>query len=211
MISGKTITMLLALAPMSLWAAAPAPDAVALIATLGRPAPSRTPFAEARFMRVLDQPLVVSGELAWLGGDKLQRRVDAPRKETSTIADGEVTLEREGKGTRTFSLQRAPQLKVLLDSFVALLGGDASRLGDAFVVDLVRKDARWTITLTPSDAKIAKQIGRIVVDGAGNEPRCMRMEESDGDVAVDLLGALSTKMPAAPTREGLLALCTAAP
>lgn len=162
-------------------------------------------------MRVLDQPLVVSGELAWLGGDKLQRRVDAPRKETSTIADGEVTLEREGKSTRTFSLQRAPQLKVLLDSFVALLGGDASRLGDAFVVDLVRKDARWTITLTPSDAKIAKQIGRIVVDGAGNEPRCMRMEESDGDVAVDLLGALSTKMPAVPTREGLLALCTAAP
>lgn len=162
-------------------------------------------------MRVLDQPLVVAGELAWLGGDKLQRRVDTPRKETSTIADGEVTLEREGKSPRTFSLQRAPQLKVLLDSFVALLGGDASRLGDAFVVDLVRHDTQWTITMTPSDAKIAKQIGRIIVDGAGNEPRCMRMEENDGDVAIDLLGALATKMPAAPTRDGLIALCTAAP
>lgn len=162
-------------------------------------------------MRVLDQPLVVSGELAWLGGDKLQRRVDAPRKETSTIADGEVTLEREGKTTRTFSLQRAPQLKVLLDSFVALLGGDASRLGDAFVVGLIRHGAQWTITLAPADAKIAKQIGRIVVDGAGNEPRCMRMEESDGDVAIDLLGTLSSRMPSAPTRDGLIALCTGSP
>ena len=203
--------MLLALTPISLWAAAPAPDAIALIATLGRPAPSSTPFAEARFMRVLDQPLIVSGELSWLGGDTLRRRVDAPRKETSTIANGEVTLEREGKSPRTFSLQRAPQLKVLLDSFVALLGGDASRLGDAFVVDLKRQGTQWTITLTPGDAKVARQIGRIVVNGAGNEPRCMHMEESDGDVAIDLLGALAAQMPAAPTREGWLALCTAAP
>ena len=53
--------------------------------------------------------------------------------------------------------------------------------------------------------------GTNVVNGAGNEPRCMRMEENDGDVAIDLLGALATKMPAAPTRDGLIALCTAAP
>ncbi len=71
-------------------------------------------------MRVLDKPLVVSGELAWLGGDRLEGRVDKPTKETSTIADGEVTQEREGKKPRSFSLKRAPQLQVLLDSFVAL-------------------------------------------------------------------------------------------
>jgi len=201
---------MLALTPLPSEAAS-APDAATLVASLNRPAPARTAFAEARFMRVLDKPLVVSGELAWLGGDKLERRVDKPQRETSTIGDGQVTQQREGKKPRSFSLQRAPQLKVLLDSFVALLGGDASRLSESFDVQLAQPANRWTLTLTPKDARIAKQISRIAIDGAGNEPRCMRMEESDGDVAIDLLGDLAAKMPAEPTRDALAALCAGTP
>lgn len=183
-----------------------------LIAALGQPAPARTTFAEARFLQVLERPLVVSGELAWLGGDKLQRRVDHPRQETATIADGEVTQQREGKSARHFSLKRAPQLQVLLDSFVALLSGDAARLQQSFEV---RHDGdasgAWTLTLTPRDAKVAKTVASITIDGYGHESRCMHMQEADGDLAVDLLGPLSTKMPAAPTREALQALCQGAP
>jgi Outer membrane lipoprotein carrier protein LolA-like len=204
------MTMALMLAWTTPSPAEPVPDATALIASLGRPAPARTPFAEARFSSVLDKPLVSSGELAWLGEDKLERRVDLPRKETATIADDKVTQTREGKSPRSFSLSRAPQLKVLLDSFVALLGGDASRLGQAFTVQLNRNGERWSLALTPTDAKVAKQISRIVVDGQGNEPRCMSMEEGDGDAAIDLLGALAAKMPTEPTRESLAALCTGA-
>lgn len=158
-------------------------------------------------MRVLDKPLVVSGELAWLGGDRLERRVDTPMRETSTIADGEVTQEREGKKPRSFSLNRAPQLKVLLDSFVALLAGDPSRLGESFEIALGRDADRWQLTLTPRDPRIAKQIASIHVYGSGNVPRCMRMDESDGDTSIDLLGELATTMPAEPTREGLIAQC----
>jgi outer membrane lipoprotein carrier protein LolA len=205
------MTMALLLAWTTSSPAAPVPpDASALIASLGRPAPARTNFAEARYSSVLDKPLVSSGELAWLGGNSLERRVDAPRKETATIADDKVTQTREGKSPRSFSLSRAPQLKVLLDSFVALLGGDASRLGDAFAVQLTREGEHWSLALTPTDAKVAKQISRIVVDGQGNEPRCMRMEEGDGDAAIDLLGPLAAKMPAEPTREALAALCSGA-
>ena len=204
------MTMALMLAWTTSSPAAQAPDANALIASLGRPAPARTSFAEARFSSVLDKPLVSSGELAWLGQDQLERRVDAPHKETSTITGDKVTQTREGKSPRSFSLSRAPQLKVLLDSFVALLGGDASRLGEAFNVQLDRHGDHWSLALTPTDAKVAKQISRIVVDGQGNEPRCMRMEEGDGDTAIDLLGPLATKMPSEPTREALVALCTGA-
>lgn len=185
-----------------------ADDAKALVATLHRPAPARTPFAEARFMRVLDKPLVVSGELAWLGGDRLERRVDAPTKETSTIADGEVTQVRDGKKPRSFSLKRAPQLSVLLDGFVALLGGDPSRLGESFDIVLARDADRWHLTMTPRDARIAKQIATLHVYGSGNQPRCLRMDEGDGDMSIDLLGDLAAKMPAAPTREGLIAQCS---
>ncbi len=178
---------------------------------MGQPAPARTPFAEARFLKVLDKPLVVSGELAWLGGDRLQRRVDHPNQETASIANGEVTLQRAGKSARTFSLSHAPQLQVLLDSFVALLSGDASRLQQAFDISQTGSaSGHWTLTLTPHDAKVAKTVASIVVDGEGKQSQCMHMQEADGDVAIDLLGPLADKMPAQPTRESLQALCQGA-
>lgn len=198
---------------LPLWADASAPEAdpsATLIASLGRPAPARTAFAEARFMKVLDKPLVVSGELAWLGDDRLQRRVDAPRAESFTIAGGTVTQERAGKRARSFSLKHAPQLQGLLDSFVALLSGNASRLADAFLIERSGDAAAdWSLTLTPRDQRVAKKVSTIRIDGRGDEPRCMLMQEADGDVAIDLLGALAEDMPAAPTRESLVALCQA--
>jgi len=213
MISGKTRLLLLSLT-LPLWASASASEPAApssahtLIAALGHPAPAHTAFAEARFMQVLDRPLVVSGELSWLGGDKLQRRVDMPQAETATIADGEVTQERVGKSPRHFSLKRAPQLQVLLDSFVALLSGDAGRLQQAFDVRQTGDiDGAWTLMLTPLDARVAKTIASITVEGNAKESRCMYMQEADGDLTIDLLGVLASRMPAAPTREGLQALC----
>ncbi|MEO8855929.1 MAG: LolA-related protein [Burkholderiaceae bacterium] len=218
MISGKThllLPSLLLTLCASTSASEPAPAASstqALIAALGQPAPAHTAFAEARFLQVLQTPLVVSGELSWLGGDQLQRRVDQPQRETATIADGEVTQQREGKSARHFSLKRAPQLQVLLDSFVALLSGDAARLDKSFeITQGGNADGAWTLTLVPRDARVAKTVASIRIDGVGNQSRCMHMQEADGDLAVDLLGPLATKMPAAPTREALQALCQEAP
>jgi hypothetical protein len=190
---------------------AAADTSTTLIAALGQPAPARTAFAEARFLKVLDQPLVVSGELAWLGGDQLQRRVDHPHQETASIANGEVTLQRAGKSARTFSLSHAPQLQVLLDSFVALLSGDGSRLQQAFSIRQTgQAGGAWSLTLTPRDAKVAKTVASIVIDGEGRQSRCMQMQEADGDLAIDLLGPLADQMPAQPTRESLQALCRGA-
>lgn len=202
------------LAPVAATTPAPASSSapVALIAALGQPAPARTAFAEARFMQILERPLVVSGELAWLGGDRLQRRVDHPDQETATIADGEVTQQRAGKHARHFSLSHAPQLQVLLDSFVALLSGDAVRLQQAFAIrQSGAESGAWTLILTPRDTKVAKTVASITIDGYGKQSRCMRMQEADGDLAVDLLGPLAAKMPTLPTREALQALCQSVP
>jgi hypothetical protein len=159
-------------------------------------------------MQVLDRPLVVSGELAWLGGDQLQRRVDQPNQETATIANGEVTQQRAGKTPRHFSLKRAPQLQVLLDSFVALLSGDAGRLQQAFEIRYTGvASGPWVLVLTPRDAAVVKSVASITIDGDGKQSRCMHMQEADGDLAIDLLGPLAAKMPAQPTREALQALC----
>ncbi|WP_189339748.1 LolA-related protein [Rhodanobacter denitrificans] len=219
MISGKThpllVSLLLSLLPWASTSAsepAPAASASALVAALGQPAPAHTAFAEARFLQVLDRPLVVSGELSWLGGDRLQRRVEHPQQETATIADGEVTQQRDGRSPRHFSLKRAPQLQVLLDSFVALLSGDAARLQQAFEIrQSGDAGGAWTLTLVPRDARVAKTVASIRIDGYAKASRCMHLQEADGDLAVDLLGPLAARMPAAPTREALEALCQGAP
>jgi hypothetical protein len=220
MISGKARPLLpiLPILLLMVWASASASEPAAasstqtLIAGLGQPAPAHTAFAEARFLQVLERPLVVSGELAWLGGDKLQRRVDHPQQETATIADGEVTQQRAGKSPRHFSLKRAPQLQVLLDSFVALLSGDAARLQQAFEIRHAGDPTgAWTLTLVPRDARVAKTVASITIDGYATQSRCMHMQEADGDLAVDLLGPLAAQMPAEPTREALQALCQSAP
>jgi hypothetical protein len=209
MTSGSKICTLLFGLMLPWWASASTPDdAAALVAALGRPAPARTAFAEARFMQVLSQPLVVSGELAWLGGDTLQRRVERPRPETATIAHGEVTQQRAGGRSRSFSLQRAPQLQVLVDSFVALLSGDAGKLQQAFTIEHSGAlDTQWMLTLTPRDAMVARTVANIRIVGHGNQPRCMQMQEADGDLAIDLLGPLAAQMPAAPTTAALIKLC----
>ncbi|MGB3461741.1 LolA-related protein [Rhodanobacter lindaniclasticus] len=218
MISGKTRLLLSLLLPCwaaTAWASEPAVAATstqAVIAALRQPAPAHTAFAEARFLKMLDRPLVVSGQLSWLGDDRLQRRVEQPRAETATIADGEVTQQRDGKPARHFSLKRAPQLQVLLDSFVALLSGDAARLQQAFEIQREGDAAgAWTLTLVPRDARVAKTVARIRIDGLGDQSRCMHMQEADGDLAVDLLGPLAEKMPAEPTRAELQALCADSP
>ena len=218
MTSGKTRLLLSLLLPwwmVTASASEPAPassSAQTLIAALGQPAPAHTAFAEARFLQVLDRPLVVSGQLSWLGGDQLQRRVDHPRHETATIAGGEVTQQRDGQPARHFSLKRAPQLQVLLDSFVAMLSGDPARLQQAFEIRHGGEAAgAWTLTLVPRDARVAKAVASIRIDGVGNQSRCMQMQEADGDLAVDLLGPLAAKMPAAPTRAELQALCQGTP
>jgi len=226
MISGSKICALLLGTTLLPWSSAWASDAAlagaapaassssatSLIAALGQPAPARTAFAEARFLHVLDRPLLVSGELAWLGGNRLQRQVEHPQPETATIADGEVTLQRAGKSARRFSLSHAPQLQVLLESFVALLSGDAGRLQQAFDISHTGSaTAGWTLTLVPRDAKVARTVASIAIDGYGKQSRCMRMQDADGDLAVDLLGPLAAQMPAAPTREALQALCRSAP
>jgi hypothetical protein len=220
MISGKTRLLLLSLL-LPLWATAsassePAPPAASsaegLIGALGQPAPAHTAFAEARFLQMLDRPLVVSGQLSWLGGDRLQRRVDHPQAETATIADGEVTQQRDGKPARHFSLKRAPQLQVLLDSFVALLSGDAQRLQQAFDIRQIGNgNGAWVLTLVPRDPVVARTVASIRIDGFKHQSRCMHMQEEDGDLAVDLLGPLAAKMPAQPTREALQALCQEKP
>ena len=185
-----------------------APDAAALIARLARPVPSSTAYAEIRFVHLLKTPLVQHGELEYGGAGKLGKRVEQPYRETMTIDAGSVEVQRKGRSTRHFPLDRAPELQALLAGFSALLGGDAAALGKIFDIRFVDNAPKWTLTLTPHEARLAKHLHEIVVDGSDDEPHCFSLHETDGDASVMLLGTLAVAtMPVPPTRSALDAIC----
>ena len=90
----------------------PAPasvDAGWILSKLARPAPTRTDFVEVRGSALLKTPLRIEGQYRRPTSDTLVRDVRLPYAETTTIRNGEATIERDGKA-RTFSLSRAPEL-----------------------------------------------------------------------------------------------------
>lgn len=182
--------------------------AAARVATLKRPTPARTAYTEVRFSGLLDRPLILRGELEYLGPGQLGKRVDSPYREQTTVADGEAQVQRSDGEPRRFSLSQAPELEGFLRGFAALLGGDAEALQRDFALTSSGTDAHWRLTLKPRDARLARRITGIDVDGTGSTPRCFRTRDADGDVGVLLVDTLAqVKIPTRPSQPQIDALC----
>ncbi len=189
-------------------AASSAPDLDALLRHLARAAPATTSFVELHFSPLLSRPIIVSGELEYDGPEALARTVEKPYSEHTRIQGDTVTLTRGSDKPRTFSLQRAPDLKTLLSSFSALLGGNRAQLEQGFTLKLGGDDAHWSLELTPRDSRVAQRVSRILVNGAAGAPRCMTTTAPDGSVTVMLMDeAARTTVPADMDRAGLNKVC----
>src|SRR5215213_748413 len=148
MISGKpklrALLTALTLLP-TLCATAAALDADALIGRLAKPAPASIAFREVRFSPLVDEPLIVAGELGYAGPTSLDRRVTDPYRETIAIRGESVRVEREGEPTRSFGLNRAPELRGLLSGFTGLLAGDPVAIKRNFRIEASGTDDAWTL------------------------------------------------------------------
>ncbi len=183
-------------------------DAAALVATLKRETPAHTAYTELRFSSLLERPLVLHGELEYLGPGQLGKRVDKPYREQTTIADGVAVVQRDGREPRRFPLSRAPELEGFLRGFAALLGGEADALARDFTLAADGTPARWQLRLEPRDRRLARRIGAIEVDGSGDTPKCFRTLEADGDLGVLLVDTLAeAELPARPSPAQVDALC----
>ena len=168
-----------------------------------------TGFVEYRFSHLLTKPLRSEGTLEYRADGVMVRNVSAPVHETTEVDRDQVRITRAGKSPRSMSLQRAPQLRVLLGSFRALLEGKLTPLKQEFEVMLAEDGAQWTLTLKPRDPTLAKHLAHIEVHGHGDKPSCLEALEPDGDGALTLF----TSEPAgamSPSRVELERTCRAA-
>jgi hypothetical protein len=175
---------------------------------LARTPPVSTDFVEYRFSHLLKKPLRSNGTLEYRADGVMVRNVVAPVHETTEVDGDQVRITRSGKPTRSLSLQRAPQLRVLLGSFRALLEGKLTPLRQEFDVTLTEDAAHWTLTLKPRDPTLARHLAHIDVHGAGDKPACLEALEPDGDGAITLFMAAPVG-GAPPSRTELERSCRA--
>jgi hypothetical protein len=160
-----------------------------LIRSLARPAPAYIAFKEVRFSALLDQPLIVSGELRYEGPESLDRVVLQPYHEETTIRGESVRVEREGERPRTFALKRAPELRGLLNAFSALLAGDPAAVERNFLVNVAGNKDAWRLNLTPGDARARGRLSSLTMSGHRDEPVCLSMRSGEGARSIMLFGA----------------------
>jgi outer membrane lipoprotein carrier protein LolA len=180
-----------------------------LIERLARAAPARIAFAEARYSALLREPIVVSGELAYLGPAHLDRDVTTPYREHTAIRDESVSIEREGEPPRTFALKRAPELRGILTGFAGVLAGDSAAVKRSFTLAAKGSDDAWTLELTPIEPGAQRRLTRIVVTGEAREPRCLLVFGARDAATVMLLGASASSLLPDPPLAQLLARCRA--
>ncbi|HEU4591481.1 MAG TPA: LolA-related protein [Steroidobacteraceae bacterium] len=181
----------------------------ALEQRLARTPPVSTDFVEYRFSHLLKKPLRSGGTLEYRADGALVRNVTVPYRESTTVLGDQVRIARAGKPERTMALQRAPQLRVLLGSFRALLEGHLTPLQQDFDVALEEDAARWTLRLKPKDSALARHLARIEVHGNGDRPGCMEALEPDGDGSLTLFGAAPDMAAPLPTRPEIENRCRA--
>jgi Outer membrane lipoprotein carrier protein LolA-like len=202
------------LALASLWLApaisCAALDVDALLAKLARPAPATTPFVEVRYSKLLDQPLVVKGQLEYHEDGALVRAASDPFRERTTIQGDSVTIERVGKSPRRFALRRAPELRSMLAAFGAVLGGSRASLEQDFTLALEGDESRWRLAMTPKSAAIGKYVRDIVIQGREKEPKCIVITQPDEQASITLIGAAaSASLPQPVTRDWFDTFCAA--
>lgn len=205
---GRIGCALLAVLPLSVLATQ-ADLAESILAGMAKQAKAQTVFIEVSYRGMLDRPLITSGQMKWLGGDRLERDVEKPYKAVAKIGDGQMSVQRGSGEVRTVPIARAPQMGAILAGFRALLGGDTATLSRDFEVRAVGNPSRWVLTLTPRADDLRHRVQSIVIDGRDEAPRCMTLNEADGDTTITLLGSMAEHglQSSAPQQSAVAARC----
>lgn len=175
------VTLLLALG--NLPALAATWDIPKLMGELSRNQGGRALFVEKKYIALLDRPVVSSGEMQYIAPDYLEKRTLKPKPELLLLNKDQITVER---GKQKFSLRLAEQPEIL--AFVAsirgTLSGDLGALERNYALHLSGPRDNWTLTLSPSNPRIAELITRISIGGKREQVLSIEYLQADGDRSV---------------------------
>lgn len=174
----KRIATLAAAALLALPAAAF--DVGQLMGDLARNPGGRAKFVETRHIALLDRPVVSTGEMVYTRPDRLEKRTLTPKPERMVLDRDMLSIEREQQKL-TINLGNQPEALAFVDSIRGTLAGDRKALERNYALFLAGGRDKWTLTLLPSDPKIAALLQRITVSGSRDRIRSIEYLQADGD------------------------------
>lgn len=172
------ISVLLALQPMM--ASAAGWDIDQLMQSLAKTKAGRATFVEKKYIALLDRPVESSGELRYTAPDRLEKRTVKPKPE-NMLVDGDTLVLERGRQKHTLQLQEYPELAGFIGSIRGTLSGDRKALEASFRLKLEGPAERWTLTLFPTDAKLANSVHLIEITGMRDNVRSINIIQTDGD------------------------------
>ncbi len=162
-----------------------------LMANLAKNPQGAASFTEKKFISILEQPVESSGELLFIAPARLEKRTLKPRPETMVLDGDTLTLER-GRRKHVLQLKDYPEVAGMIESIRATLAGDRKALERVYHLALNGDTERWTLVLTPLDAKVGKVIARIRMAGVKDVVRSVEILQADGDSSLMTIEKLAS-------------------
>jgi hypothetical protein len=151
-----------------------------LMQSLSKARPARTGFVEKKYIAMLDRPVESSGELRYAAPDHLEKRTIKPKPE-SIVVDGDALVVERGTRKYALQLQDYPELAGFIDSIRGTLAGDRKALERSYQLKLDGGVQRWTLVLTPIDARMNAIVQQIRIAGSRDKVQSIDVMQTDGD------------------------------
>ena len=141
-------------------------------------------FTEVRRLASLTKPLELSGRLSYVRGGRIEKDVEAPYRERTTI-DGDTMLVDPARGDpRRYALRGNPAAWAFVEGLRATLGGDLATLERYYRVSFSGGVDGWTLELAPRDEDMARYVRTISFRGSGADISSIRVSETGGNSSV---------------------------
>ena len=169
--------------------AAPSSSAAAgiddLMAALSRVRESRSTFREEKELAGLTRPLVSRGTLLYVAPDHLEKRTSEPIREEIVVDGDRLTYARPAENLRrTIGLDRAPELRGLVEAVRGTFAGDLEALRRHYSVGFEGEAGDdWRLTLVPLDERVRGFFRAVRIDGRETRLRRVETIEPNGDVS----------------------------
>jgi hypothetical protein len=164
--------------------ALPGDDAEALsmiMASLAVQEQDRLDFVEERQSPLFDETVTVRGYLERLSDDTLVKVIEEPVPRRLSLGKELVMVESGGRARET-SISRHPALAGLRSGLIGLIDRDAEALLRVFQPSVEDGVDGWWLELVPREAKIARKLERLMVQGCGETLISVEVWLADGTV-----------------------------
>lgn len=138
-------------------------------------------FEEEKTFGALTQTLRSNGTLRYRRPSHLEKITYPPHPKSLVVDDGRLVLIEGDQPPRSVDLESQPELGALVDAVRGTLAGDLTALRRNYTVTMQGDLAGWRLTLTPANQRVARFLREVDIEGAGTEPRSVRIVQANGD------------------------------